>query len=109
VAGLPQSSLAAITTSTVGVPDLSPTRGFGAVRVFPNPARGSAQVEFVLANADRVLLTIVDVHGREIARLGDGPFSAGPHHVSWSVPAGRVPPGVYWVRCQAGGRIGAQR
>jgi len=68
----------------------------------PNPFLGATDVSFVLAAAGvRVRVDVIDVTGRRVAVLADGPRAAGPHTVRW-VP-GRVPAGVYWLRVDTDG------
>jgi hypothetical protein len=64
--------------------------------LFPNPARGAVRVPFALAEAADVRLAVLDVLGREVAVLLDGPQPAGPRGVTWD-PAG-LPAGLYVVR-----------
>lgn len=63
---------------------------------FPNPARGSVTVLFVLETPEQVQLTVVDLLGREVAVLADGFRSVGPHDVF--LDASRLSPGVYVLR-----------
>ena len=67
--------------------------------VGPNPAAGDVRVPFRLAAAGDVRLSVVDVLGREVAVLVDGPLAAGPHSATWA--AGRAPAGLYVVRLDA--------
>lgn len=54
----------------------------------PNPARGHTTVDVTLAQAGRVTLRVVDVLGREVARLLDAaPRTAGTHPVTWQTGA----------------------
>jgi hypothetical protein len=76
------------------------------LRPAPNPTRGSVEIAFTLPRAAAVDLRVASVDGREVARLAQGGWSAGAHHVSW---AGRdskgraLPAGMYFVRLSAGG------
>lgn len=49
----------------------------------PNPAAGPVTVPFTLADAADVTLRVVDVLGREVATLVDGPRPAGAHVATW--------------------------
>ncbi|MEO6461495.1 MAG: hypothetical protein ABIP29_00280, partial [Candidatus Eisenbacteria bacterium] len=68
--------------------------------VTPNPASGPAQVAFALPQDCHVRLVAIDVRGREVATLTDGPLPAGRHAVAWG---GRTPAGVYFLRLVAPG------
>jgi len=70
------------------------------VEAYPNPASTSATVRVELADAADVEITVVDVLGRAVARLADGPMEAGRHTATWDVAL--VPPGVYVIRVRAG-------
>ncbi|GAB5535014.1 MAG: hypothetical protein Rubg2KO_12630 [Rubricoccaceae bacterium] len=71
-----------------------------AVSAYPNPASASATVRLELAEATEVEVTVVDVLGREVARLADRSFEAGRHSATWDVSD--VPPGLYVVLVRAG-------
>jgi hypothetical protein len=63
--------------------------------------RTEAEIEFSLDRAQRIDVAIHDAQGREIARLAQGVFPAGPHRMVWD---GRLdnssqsPSGVYFLR-----------
>lgn len=62
----------------------------------PNPARTNTDLVFALPTASHVDLSVVDLQGREVARLVDGDLPAGLHRVRWM--PGASAPGVYLVR-----------
>jgi hypothetical protein len=66
------------------------------VAAFPNPTAGPARVTFSLATASRVTADVVDLLGRRVLSLSDGPRPAGP--VRLDVPSESLPPGAYVVR-----------
>ena len=63
--------------------------------VHPNPVRGRATVPFTLPTASSVRLSVVDVLGREVAVLSDGPQAAGSHEAR--LDAAGLASGVYVV------------
>ena len=65
----------------------------------PNPSAGGAEVAFALAAPADATLRVVDVLGRTVATLHDGPLAAGPH----AAAVGGLPPGTYVVVLEAGG------
>jgi hypothetical protein len=71
-----------------------------ALTVGPNPVQTTAHFKFVLGSAGRARLTIIDLAGREVATVIDGPLGAGPHDLNW---AARCAPGIYFARLQANG------
>ncbi|WP_420457629.1 M64 family metallopeptidase [Rubrivirga sp.] len=69
----------------------------------PNPVRASTRLSFWLAAPARARLSVVDVLGREVAVVADGPRAAGAHGVDWA--PGALPAGVYLVRLDAAGVV----
>jgi hypothetical protein len=72
----------------------------------PNPFARGTSVNYELADYGTVELTVHDVSGRLVQRLGIGPRQRGFHTVRWdgTDAHGRtVPAGVYFVRLSAGG------
>ncbi len=87
--------------------DTAPPAVTALRNVAPNPAAGAFTVEFALHDAASVMLEVLDMAGRRMATLADGPRDAG----TWRVPfesaraaSGSLRPGVYFVRLQADGR-----
>jgi len=73
--------------------------------VAPNPARGEARVTFTLPAASQVRLEILDVQGRLVRTVFDGPRPAGAQSAAWDLrdAAGdAVAPGLYWARLELG-------
>ncbi|HEX8386194.1 MAG TPA: T9SS type A sorting domain-containing protein [Rubricoccaceae bacterium] len=67
----------------------------------PSPVGASGgHVRYETPGAGRVRVTVSDVLGREVAVLVDDEQGAGPHSVA--LDAGRLAPGVYVVRLEAG-------
>jgi uncharacterized protein (DUF2141 family) len=67
---------------------------------FPNPFNPATTIDFTLANAGNVSLTVHDLLGRKVAVLLDGHKDAGSHQVRWDASA--FPTGVYFCRLHAG-------
>lgn len=64
--------------------------------VRPNPVGGEGTFDYLLPRAGRAKLEIIDVSGRRVASLVDGPCSAGWHRAVWQ--SGAVPSGLYFCR-----------
>ena len=63
----------------------------------PNPFRGQTRVAFSLPDAGTVTLRVVDVLGREVARLlDDAPRASGPQSLSWT-PSASIRAGTYFL------------
>jgi hypothetical protein len=71
----------------------------------PNPFTGTTRIGFDLPRDAHVRLEVFDLLGRRVAVLADVAFPAGFHAVDWdrrAMTGGRVQPGVYVYRMQAG-------
>jgi len=78
----------------------------------PHPARGGARLRFALAREARVRLDLYSADGARVRAIDAGVLPAGEHAVRWDGLDGagrRVPPGVYFVALDAGGRRHAGR
>ena len=73
----------------------------------PNPSRSNTRLDYRLPQAGRVRLMILDVQGRRIAVLADGPQTAGPHRAQWRTEG--VPSGLYFCRLEAGSEVRTQK
>jgi hypothetical protein len=78
----------------------------------PNPARTSTEIAFNLPQPTWVDLVIVDVAGRKVATLIDGPLPAGRHVTVWALRSEvgpRVSPGMYFCRLTTHSAAGKER
>ncbi len=73
----------------------------------PNATAGRMTLAFTLRAPAAVLLSVVDVLGREVAVLADETRAAGTHTVEADLA--RLPAGVYVLRLDADGRTATQR
>jgi aminopeptidase N len=86
----------------VGVedPQPSPLQGYLLESGYPNPcslsAHGRAVIPFELRRQDQVRIEVLDILGRSVGTLADGPFDAGRHLLPFQ-PDG-LTPGLYTVR-----------
>ena len=67
-----------------------------AVVVGPNPASSRVTVRYHMSAPGPASVTVLDLLGREVARLTDGPHAAGWHTVGLATE--RLAPGTYVVR-----------
>lgn len=77
------------------------------VAAAPSPTTAGATIRFQLTRPARARIEIVNTSGERVATLAEGPFSAGPHVVSWDgagADGRRVASGVYFSRVEADGR-----
>ena len=92
-------------------PEFQPVTEFALQPPAPNPARRSVRVEFDLPWDAHALLRVLDVQGREVARLADGEYAAGRHPLIWDLGSVHTTTaaGVYFLRLEAAGRVLVRR
>lgn len=81
---------------------------FALAAVSPNPARGAAAIEFAVSREARIGLAVVDITGREVAKLADGSRAPGRYRVVWA-GAATAPPGVYFVQLRGDAQSAVRR
>lgn len=86
----------AVSSSPQAPPQAAPL----TVSVRPNPAGGQVTVAVSLASSLSVRVVVLDVRGREVARLHDGPATGA---LALSLDASGLAPGVYTVRATSEG------
>jgi len=72
-------------------------------RPHPNPFRGETVLDYLLPRGGQARLEIINVTGRRIALLADGPQAAGWHRVRWDAKG--FASGLYLGRLTWGGEI----
>src|SRR6185437_8708868 len=75
-------------------------KGYILGNVYPNPANGTAKLDFALGNTEQVKITFYDILGHEVAVLADGQFTSGQHTVSFNTD--NLKEGVYLYSINAG-------
>ena len=89
--------------TAVGLPPLEP--GARILGARPNPITSSAQLHYELAREQHVRIDVLDLQGRRIRRLRDGPHRSGSHSVMFNRrddEGRRLQAGVYFLRLEAG-------
>jgi hypothetical protein len=97
------AELADGTRTTFGPIDVAAVAGArtsGITAIAPNPATADARIDFALVRSENVRISVVDVAGREVAVLVNGPMAPGSYSMVWdrrrtSLP---LPAGAYFVR-----------
>jgi hypothetical protein len=67
---------------------------------YPNPFNASTNIEYTLASASKVTLTVYDVQGRVVDKLVDSYQQAGFYRVNWN--GDYLPSGVYFYKLNTG-------
>ena len=73
----------------------------------PNPVRSTATIRFALADAGDVELRVVDLLGRRVATLAEGPYAAGEHTAT--LRADGLASGVYVLQVRSNETSVSQR
>lgn len=78
----------------------------------PSPARSSTRFALSLPVRGKATVEAIDVSGRRVRTLHDGPLGAGPHQFEWNLTDDEGRPlgaGIYFVRATAGGQTFRRR
>ena len=97
--------------AATSVPDEVLARGFD-VAIFPNPAADRTAIAYSLPAPSRVTISVVDVAGRRVRSLVEGPRPEGRHEVRWDGrddAGAAVSPGVYFARVDARGQTDVRK
>jgi hypothetical protein len=72
---------------------------FALTKIAPNPSFGSTRIEFAVPRESNIRLSVMDLQGREVAVLADGPAHPGVFQVTWNGRTfrGDAPAGLYFV------------
>lgn len=89
-------------TSVSNEPGETPD-AFALEQNYPNPFNPTTSIQYSVANAGEVQLTIYNVMGQRVETLVSGTKSAGTYRVSWD--AGNMASGIYYYRLQAGNQV----
>ena len=84
-----------------------PNTSVAAFAARPNPFVAGTDISLPLGIGAPVSVRIVDIRGREIARIAAGDLASGAHALHWDgcETSGRpAVPGLYFVEVAAGGR-----
>ena len=86
-------------------------RTFAIGAVSPNPSRGAVRIEYDVPAEAPVTLAILDLQGRVVTTLADGPHQAGRHERVWSgrTENGPASAGVYFARVSSRGDVRVRR
>jgi hypothetical protein len=84
---------------------------FALTRVAPNPTRDFTTIEFTVPRSAPVKVSVLDIAGREVARLTDGEHAPGRYQIMWTgqVDGHQASAGMYFIRMQAPGVRSTQR
>lgn len=80
--------------------------GLSLTRLWPNPVRELLTTDFSLSRPGPVRLSVLDLSGRLVSVVAEGPRAAGEHRESWQIRregGGGLAPGCYWLQLEAEG------
>jgi len=97
--------------SALSADEMTPATEFALDAIRPNPTHDLARIVYSLARETSVRLSVLDVQGREVARLVDGIQTPGRHQTTWTgvTGHGRAPAGLYFVRYMTPERVITRR
>jgi DNA-binding beta-propeller fold protein YncE len=87
--------------------DVARPSEFALESVAPNPMMSATTISFALPRDATTRVSVMDVSGRVVATLQNGPASAGRHAITWDgtgVDGRHVAAGLYFVRVTSGDR-----
>jgi hypothetical protein len=70
------------------------------LKVFPNPLRSNATIEFDLKTSSDVMIKVYNLSGRVVKQINKDDLNAGNHQISFN--ASDLPNGTYIIQMQAG-------
>jgi hypothetical protein len=79
---------------------ISSPQEFSLSQNYPNPFNPSTNINFTLATASKVKLTVYNILGQQVAQLVNGKLTAGLHTVRFD--ASKLASGMYLYRIEAG-------
>ncbi len=74
---------------------------------YPNPFNSTITISYKLPEANRVMVGVYDLNGREVVRLTDDVQNAGQHTLTWN--ADNCSSGVYLVRVETLGKVDSRK
>jgi DNA-binding beta-propeller fold protein YncE len=93
---------------TLTAPEPALPLEFALLPQWTSPGSGPFAMLYALPRDARVRLAVVDLQGREVARLAEGGEAAGVHDASWH-PRASERAGVYFIRFETAGRDWVRR
>lgn len=84
-----------ISTSAIDVIDTKPSQ-FALNPAYPNPFNPSTTISWKLETSSELTLRVMDIRGREVARLAEGSSEPGQFSMSWD--ASSLSSGVYFIQ-----------
>jgi hypothetical protein len=88
-------------TGIAGTPETRLLPGkFAVSRIYPNPSRGSVEIEYQLPKTSDVTMQVHNIAGQLVGSICAGVKPAGRHSIEWN--GSGLPNGVYICRLQAG-------
>lgn len=101
---LPPCSITSVQWEDADVAGVDRDEAAGCSLHVPTPCRHDALVRFTIGREGPVLLELIDMTGRTVARLADETMSAGEHTVGIAAAA-RPMPGCYLLRLRSGATV----
>jgi len=97
---------AQLSFQTTGVSNIYTQNDFD-VRIYPNPARELATIDFTVVRSSRVAVQTIDITGKVVQNIVDRQLPEGPFQTSWNVSD--LPEGIYYVRILVGSDVATEK
>jgi|GEM_PF-1703915 len=79
--------------------------------VYPNPFSNHLAIEFALPKTGHTSISVMDIYGKEVARLAEGTMSSGAHTIKWNGKSGsnELANGIYIIRIVTNGVVSQKK
>jgi len=89
-------TISILVTNVLGIVNNQVPSEFSLSQNYPNPFNPTTAIQYSVAKAGNVKLTVYDISGREVETLVDEPASAGTYEVKWD--ASKIASGIYFYK-----------
>ena len=89
-----------ISISNLGIDNIILPNEYNLLNPYPNPFNPVTVLKYVVPVAGQILISIYDIHGREVTKLYNGNQMPGYHMITWD--ASDYSSGMYFVKMVAG-------
>jgi len=72
------------------------------IKIYPNPVRTNAAIEFFLSETDHIMLSIFDITGKKLQIIYSEKLGKGNHTINWNAEA--MKGGIYFIRLETGNK-----
>ncbi len=108
--GTSRSLWTALVDLSVDIKELETNIPFSLEQNYPNPFRESTYISFKLHEASKVTLSVLDIHGRQVATMiNNRSMQAGKYTETFDSNIHQLTPGVYYFTLTSGEKLQKQK